>query len=124
MGEVALVVSDTGDGLRARLDEEINSFNAAVTGWADGRLLSISARGHGGDLHAGLFGWTWGGCGYIDLLWVREDRRGSGLGTRLLAAAEEEIRQRDRSADWRFCAAALRPPVTGPPEAAFVAAIG
>jgi GNAT superfamily N-acetyltransferase len=94
MGEVALMVSDAGDGLRARLDEEINSFNAAVTGWADGRLLSISARGHGGDLHAGLFGWTWGGCGYIDLLWVREDCRGSGLGTRLLATAEEEIRQR------------------------------
>jgi hypothetical protein len=30
MGEVALVVSDAGDGLRERLDEEINSFNAAV----------------------------------------------------------------------------------------------
>ena len=38
MGEVALEVSDTGDGLRARLDEEINSFNAAATGWTDGRL--------------------------------------------------------------------------------------
>ncbi len=87
MGEVALVVSDAGDDLRARLDEEINSFNAGVTGWTDGRLLSISARGHGGDLEAGLFGWTWGGCGYIDLLWVREDCRGSGLGTRLLATA-------------------------------------
>ena len=94
MGEVGLVVSDAGDGLRARLDEEINSFNAGVTGWTDGRLLSISARGHGGDLRAGLFGWTWGGCGYIDLLWVREDCRGSGLGTRLLATAEEEITRR------------------------------
>jgi len=43
MGEVELVVSDAGDGLRARLDEEINSFNARVTGWTDARLLT-SAR--------------------------------------------------------------------------------
>jgi hypothetical protein len=63
MGEVALVVSDAGDGLRARLGEEINSFNAAVTGWTDARLLSMSARGHDGHLRAGIFGWTWGGCG-------------------------------------------------------------
>jgi GNAT superfamily N-acetyltransferase len=94
MGEVAFVVSDTGDGLRGRLDQEINAFNAAATGYTDGRALSIAVRGDGGDLLAGLFGWTWGGCGYIDLLWVRAGRRGSGLGTRLLAAAEQEIRRR------------------------------
>ena len=35
-----------------------------------------------------------GGCGYIDLLWVRGDQRGSGLGTQLLAAAEREMQQR------------------------------
>jgi len=42
----------------------------------------------------GSTGWTWGGCGYIELLWVREDQRGDGLGTGLLAAAEAEIRHR------------------------------
>ena len=94
MDEAALVVGDADDGLRETLDAEINAFNAEVTGMADGRLLCVSVREEGGDLRAGLFGWTWGGCGYIELLWVRADYRGCGLGARLLAAAEQEIRRR------------------------------
>ena len=94
MGEVAFVVSDADDGLRERLNEEINAFNVATTGLADGGLLVIAVRENGGDLRAGLFGWTWGGCGYIEVLWVRDDQRGRGLGTRLLATAEQEIRRR------------------------------
>jgi GNAT superfamily N-acetyltransferase len=94
MGEVAFVVRDADDGLRERLESQINAFNAAATGHADGRLLCIEVRGGHGNLRAGLFGWTWGGCGYVDLLWVRSDQCGSGLGTQLLAAAEQEIRRR------------------------------
>src|SRR5215475_14009979 len=94
MNEVSFVVSDADDGLRERLDEEINLFNAAVTGYHDARLLYIAVGGGYDDLHAGLYGSTWGGCGYIDVLWVRADQLGSGLGTRLLAAAEKEIQQR------------------------------
>jgi GNAT superfamily N-acetyltransferase len=94
MGEVAFAISDADNGLREHLDKEINAFNVATTGYHDGRLLCIAVREDGGDLRAGLFGWTWGGCGYIDLLWVRSDLRRSGLGARLLAAAEEEIARR------------------------------
>jgi GNAT superfamily N-acetyltransferase len=94
MNEIRFAVGDADPGLRDRLDEEINAFNAAATGYDDGRMLSVAVRGDDGDLRAGLYGWTWGGCGYIDLLWVRDDQRGSGLGTRLLAAAEAEIRHR------------------------------
>jgi GNAT superfamily N-acetyltransferase len=93
MNEIPFVISDTG-GLRERLEREINAFNATITGHHDGRPLCITAHGNGGDLRAGLFGWTWGGCGYIELLWVRDDQRGSRLGTRLLATAEQEIQRR------------------------------
>jgi hypothetical protein len=62
MGEAAMVVSDVDNGLGKRLDEEINAFNVAVTGYADGRLLCIAVRDDEGDLRAGLYGWTWGGC--------------------------------------------------------------
>ena len=91
MDEPQFVVNNTDNGLRERLDKEINAFNAATTGYTDGGLLCITVHEDNGDLRAGLFGWTWGGCGYIDLLWVRSDQRGSGLGTQLLATAEEEV---------------------------------
>jgi GNAT superfamily N-acetyltransferase len=94
MGEIALVMGDVGDGLRERLEAEINAFNVAATGYADGGVLSIAARGGGGQLCGGLFGWTWGGCGFVEFLWVRGDHRGSGLGAQLLAAAEQEARRR------------------------------
>src|SRR5262249_15672635 len=94
MNEVSFVAGEADAGLRDRLDEEISAFNAAVTGHHDGRLLSIAVRGDRGDLRAGLYGWTWGGCGYIDLLWVRDDQRSYGLGTKLLAAAEAELQRR------------------------------
>jgi len=77
MDEVSLIAGEADDGLRERLDQEINAFNAAATGYYDARLLSIAARADDGDLHAGLYGWTWGGCGYVELLWVRDDQRGS-----------------------------------------------
>lgn len=43
---------------------------------------------------AGLYGWTWGGRGYIELLWVRDGQRCHGLGARLLATTEAEIVRR------------------------------
>jgi hypothetical protein len=82
MSEVRFVVGDADAGLREYLDEKISAFNTAVTGYHDGRLLSVIVRGNGGDLCAGLYGWTWGGCGYIDLLWVQDGQHGNGLGTR------------------------------------------
>jgi GNAT superfamily N-acetyltransferase len=94
MSEVRFTVGDADAGLAESLDKEISAFNAAVTGHRDGRMLSVAARGDDGDLLAGLYGWTWGRCGYIDLLWVRDDQRGCGLGAGLLATAEAEIRRR------------------------------
>jgi GNAT superfamily N-acetyltransferase len=94
MSEVRLIAGEGDERLRERLDQEISAFNAAATGDHDARLLSIAACGDDGELHAGLYGWTWGGCGYVELLWVRGGQRGNGLGARLLAAAEAEIRRR------------------------------
>lgn len=90
---VSPVVGDRGDGLSERIDAELCAFNAEMTGHQDLQPLRVSTWDRD-DLLGGLCGSTWGGCGYIDLLWVRADYRRRGLGARLLEAGESEIRHR------------------------------
>jgi len=78
----------------SELDDRINDYNADRTGIRDARYLSIMLRSAGGELYAGLHGHSWGGCCEIKLLWVAEDCRGEGLGTRLLQSAEDEAIRR------------------------------
>ena len=72
------------------LGERIYEYNVARTQLMDGRLLAMFVRDEAGEIVAGLDGWTWGGCLYIEHLWVHESLRGHDYGTRLLMAAERE----------------------------------
>ena len=74
----------------AFLRDRINEYNFATTGIYDGRELATFVRDGDGRVVAGLYGWTWGGCLAIQFLWVNEELRGRGYGTRLLRAAENE----------------------------------
>lgn len=78
----------------AVLNDQLYHFNASVTGVDDGRALAIFVRDADGRIEAGLHGWTWGRTGFVQTLWVREDLRRQGLGSRLLAAAELEVARR------------------------------
>jgi GNAT superfamily N-acetyltransferase len=90
VADEAIVVGDVDDGLRAELEDRIYEFNVEATGYDDGRLLRIADRADDGSLRGGLTGWTWGGCAVIDQLWIAPDRRRAGLGSRMLAAAEDD----------------------------------
>lgn len=92
--ESVTVVDDPSAADIAGLDEAIHAFNVAETGIDDGRLMAILLRDRDGALCAGLHGHTWGSCYDIKVLWVAASRRGSGLGTRLLRAAEREAARR------------------------------
>jgi GNAT superfamily N-acetyltransferase len=85
---VTFTVGERDRELADLLDERIYAFNVAATGRADGRLISIRAEDGAGRLVGGLSGWAWGGCGYVDVLWVADDHRHQGIGTRLMDAAE------------------------------------
>lgn len=78
----------------AALDGRLYEFNAAASGVDDGRLLAIFVREGDGTIVAGMHGWTWGGTGFVQAIWVHEKLRGHGLGSRLLAAAEAEATRR------------------------------
>jgi GNAT superfamily N-acetyltransferase len=78
----------------AVLADRLYQHNATVTGWDNGRWLTIFVRNEAGDILAGLHAWTWGQTGFVQTLWVREDLRRGGLGARLLATAEAEAARR------------------------------
>jgi GNAT superfamily N-acetyltransferase len=88
-----LTVAERDPELDARLGGLLHEFNVGATGYHDGRLLAVRA-GEGDALLGGLSGWSWGGEGFVDRLWVAPAHRGRGLGTALMDAAEAELDRR------------------------------
>lgn len=90
---LAVIDNPSRDDVHA-LGERLYEFNVAASGIGDGRELAIFVRDDDRRIIAGLYGWTWGGCAFIDRLWIDEPLRRHGLGTRLMQAAENEARAR------------------------------
>jgi GNAT superfamily N-acetyltransferase len=88
MADQSIQGDDDVEAVAALLAGRLHEFNVEATGHADGRRFAFSVRDDDGEVLAGLSGWTWGGCGYVDVLWVVERLRGQGIGDRLLATAE------------------------------------
>ena len=72
------------------LKDRIDTFNVDKTEIHDFKELAIFLRDSSGQMTAGLYAYTWGGCLDIKLLWVSDDIRGRGLGSTLMYAAERE----------------------------------
>jgi len=77
----------------AALEDRLYEFNAAATGRADGRDLGFVVE-EAREMVAGAFGYTWAGIAELRYVWVREDRRGQGVGAALMRAAMDEARAR------------------------------
>ena len=92
-GSLALHDGDAPE-IQAFLDERIYEYNSRATGYFDGESFHCTRRDASGDIRAGIYGYTWGGCCYVSHLWVHESERGRGLGTALLGAVEEHARTR------------------------------
>jgi ribosomal protein S18 acetylase RimI-like enzyme len=90
----ARVVADPSGDLGAEILTQLRRYNRGRAGDPQWEPLTLAAHRADGTLAGGLvgeFGWQWL---HVDLLWVAEDERGRGLGSRLLALAEDEARRR------------------------------
>jgi GNAT superfamily N-acetyltransferase len=70
------------------LGQRLTEYNEDAVGYGDQARVAAFARDEDGDIVGGVFGSTYWDWLEISLLWVREDLRGQGIGSRLLKAAE------------------------------------
>ncbi|MBO1079846.1 GNAT family N-acetyltransferase [Roseomonas haemaphysalidis] len=70
------------------------AFNERFAGPANSRSLQLLLRDSAGVVEGGLSGRTRYGWLFVENFFIPEHRRGTGLGTRLLAAAEAEAAAR------------------------------
>ena len=76
------------------IHQSLAAFNEAIAGDSHYLPLHLIARDDSGLVIGGLLGDTYWGWLAFNILWLREDLRGQGLGSRLLRMAEDEARQR------------------------------
>lgn len=94
MTNLVTSVGSSDAELDQRLNDELDKFNAAATpDVAQAQELTVRVE-EDGELVAGISGWTWGQAAGIGMTWVREDKRGGGVGASLISAFEEEARRR------------------------------
>jgi GNAT superfamily N-acetyltransferase len=90
-------VTSTGkadSALDQLLNDELDKFNATATSEvAPVEQLTVRVEQAEG-LVAGVSGWTWGQAAGVGMTWVREDHRGTGVGTSAMTAFENEARSR------------------------------
>jgi GNAT superfamily N-acetyltransferase len=91
-----IVVSDTVDpALEHLVSEGLDAFNEAAAGYKDWRPIAVSLRDtQTGDILGGATGRTSLGLLFLDLFYLPTHLRGTGVGSRILKALEDEARTR------------------------------
>ena len=91
-----MVVTDVPSaGDEAVVSGGLDAFNFAAAGVQDRRPLAVLIKDPAtGATLGGLTGRTSLGLWFVDLLYLPDELRGAGLGSRLLAEAEGEARRR------------------------------
>ena len=70
--------------------DELNQFNNERVGEDGHTPLNIVEYDTNGNIIGGILGGTYWGWMYVDILWVHENHRRKGIGSKLLCEAEKE----------------------------------
>lgn len=76
------------------INDALRKFNDEKVGPDNHELLNIVEYDENGNIIAGILGGTYWGWMHIDILWVNENFRKKGIGSKLLKSAEEKARKR------------------------------
>ena len=72
------------------LEKGLNQFNSAITNNDNEQKLAILLRDNNKQVVGGLFGWTYYNWLEVKYLWIKDELRGKGYGSKLVLAAEKE----------------------------------
>jgi GNAT superfamily N-acetyltransferase len=86
--------------LRRHVNDHLDTFNVAVTGYDEYHSVSVFLRDDRDEILGGLLGSLWGGWLHVAILWVSEPLRRHGYGRQLLAAAEGYAIERGCTRAW------------------------
>lgn len=72
----------------------LEAYNKEKIGHVDRRALDVLVRDGSGEIVGGITGHTSLGLFFLDLFYLPTELRGGGLGSRIMAQAEDEARRR------------------------------
>jgi len=109
MPEFELTASPSPEELAA-ITDALSAFNTGDVGPSDRRPLAVLIRDTDGKVTGGLSGFTAWGWLFIQMLYIPDTLRGTGLAGEILAKAEDEARTRGCRGAWidTFSPLALR----------------
>ena len=74
--------------------DSLYRFNEEIVGSDGHEPINIVEYDGEGNIIGGIVGGTYWGWMYVDILWVHEDHRRKGIGSKLLEKAEKEASRR------------------------------
>jgi GNAT superfamily N-acetyltransferase len=94
-GPILTLSGDRDPQAEAVVTSGLAEFNKANFGRVDSQTLDILVRDpETGEIVGGLLGHSSLGLLFLDLIYVPEHLRGTGIGSRIIALAEDEARRR------------------------------